>query len=73
MRQFKELSDSKRINVKPDRIHVRTTRTTDTLENALKALGVPNEKMKETALLNGGNLEQVISENTLLKVIEKGR
>jgi predicted Zn-dependent protease len=73
MCQFKELSDSKRINVKPDRIHVRTTRTTDTLENALEALGVPNEKMKETALLNGGNLEQVISENTLLKVVEKGR
>jgi predicted Zn-dependent protease len=72
MRQFKELSDPKRINVKPDRVYVRTTQTTDTLGNALRVLGVPNEKMKEAALLNGGNLEQVIPANTLLKVIEKG-
>jgi predicted Zn-dependent protease len=73
MRQFKELSDPKRIHIKPDRICVHATRTTDTLENALRVFGVPNEKMKEMALLNGGDLNQIIPANTLLKVIEKGR
>ncbi|MDI6755975.1 MAG: peptidase M48, partial [Thermodesulfobacteriota bacterium] len=73
MRQFRELSDSKRIDVKPDRIRIRATRTSDRLENALRTLGVPNEKIKEIALLNGGDLSQVIPANTLLKVIEKGR
>ena len=73
MRQFRELSDPRRINVKPDRIRIRTTRTSDTLENVLRSYGVQNEKLKEMALLNGGNLDQVIPANSLIKVVEKGR
>jgi len=72
MSQFKELSDPRRIHVKPDRIRVRAVRTTDTLENALRGLGVQNEKLKEMVLLNGGNLNQMIPANTLIKVLEKG-
>jgi len=71
MTQFRELSDPKRIDVKPDRIRIRTIKSSDTLENGLRSLGVPNEKLKEIALLNGGNLNQVIPSNTLLKVVEK--
>ena len=48
------------------------TRSSDTLENALRSLSVPNEKLKEMALLNGGNLNQIIPANTLIKVVEKG-
>jgi len=73
MRQFKELSDPKRINVRPDRIRIRTTGTTDTLENLFRPLGIPNEKMKEMALLNGRNLNEMIPANTMLKVVERGR
>ena len=36
-------------------------------------LGVRNERLKETALLNGGNLHQMILTSTLLKLVEKGR
>jgi predicted Zn-dependent protease len=72
MRQFRELSDPRRIDVKPDRIRIRATRSSDTLENALRSLSVPNEKLKEMALLNGGNLNQIIPANTLIKVVEKG-
>jgi predicted Zn-dependent protease len=72
MRQFRELSDPRRIDVKPDRIRIRATRSSDTLENALRSLTVPNEKLKEVALLNGGNLNQIIPANTLIKVVEKG-
>jgi len=72
MRQFKELSDSKRIHVRPDRIRIRSAKATDTLEDVLRSFGVPNEKLKEMALLNGKNLDQAIPANTLIKVVEKG-
>ena len=72
MSQFKDLWDPERMNVAPDRIRIRSTRTTDTLENMLRSFGVPNEKLKEMVLLNGGDLNQVIPANTLIKVIEKG-
>ena len=72
MHQFRELSDPRRIDVKPDRIRIRATRSSDTLENALRSLNVPNEKLEEMVLLNGGNLNQVIPANTLIKVVEKG-
>jgi len=39
LNNFKELSDPKRINVKPDRIRIRATKTSDTLENELRSLG----------------------------------
>jgi len=72
MRQFKELSDLKRINVQPDRLRIRATKASDTLENTLRSFGVGNEKLKEVVLLNGGNPNQVIPANTLIKMVEKG-
>ena len=72
MRSFKELSDPKKINVEPDRIRIHTIRRTDTLENVLRFFGVPKERIKETALLNGKNLDDMIPQNTLIKVVEKG-
>src|SRR4030042_5238531 len=71
MSQFKDLWDPKRINVVPDRIRIRSARTTDTLENVLQSFGVPNEKLKEMVQLNGGDLNQVIPANTLIKEMEK--
>jgi len=73
MRQFKELTDPKKINVKPDRIRVYATRTTEALENSLRFYGAPSEKLKEMALLNGKFLNDVLPANTLIKVVEKGR
>jgi predicted Zn-dependent protease len=73
MQQFKDFTDARRIDVKPDRIRIRSTRASDTAENTLRSFGVPNEKMKEIALLNGSYLNQVIPANTIIKVVEKGR
>jgi len=73
MRNFRELSDPRRINVKPDRIRIRVAGTSDRLENLLRSFGVPNEKLKEVALLNGKDLSESIPANTMLKVVEKGR
>ena len=72
MRQFRALSDPRRIDVKPDRIRIRTTRSSGSLENALRSFGVSNEKLKEMVLLNGGNPNQILPANTLIKVVEKG-
>jgi hypothetical protein len=35
-------------------------------------LNVPNERLKEMALLNGRDLGEIIPANTLVKVVEKG-
>lgn len=72
-RNFRELSDPQRINVKPDRIRIRVAGTSDRLENLLRSFGVPNEKLKEVALLNGKDLNETIPANTMLKVVERGR
>ncbi|NWG04402.1 MAG: M48 family metalloprotease [Syntrophaceae bacterium] len=72
-RQFKELSDPKRIHVKPDRIRIHVAKELDTLENTLRSLGFQNERLRKMVLLNGGNPNQMIPANTLIKVVEKGR
>jgi len=73
MRQFRELTDPGKIHVQPDRLRVRTAVAADSLENGLRSLGVPEKKLKETVLLNGGVPTQRIAANSLLKVVEKGR
>jgi len=73
MHQFRELTDHRKINVRPDRIKIRTVTTSDTLENTLRSFGVPKEKMKEMVLLNGGVLGQMVPANSLIKMVEKGR
>ncbi len=69
---FKELKDPRKINVHPNRISIRPARSSDTLGNILRSFGTPEDKLKEMALLNGGEINQFIIENTLIKVIEKG-
>jgi predicted Zn-dependent protease len=73
MRGFKELSDPKKINVKPDRIRLRTTKAAGTVESSLRSMGIPKDDLDDTALLNGMELKENLLANTLVKVIEKGR
>jgi len=73
MRQFRELTDSKKINVRPDRIRIHTARTTDTIENTIRSLGIIGDRVKENLLVNGGVASQIIQANSLIKVIERGR
>ena len=73
MGQFKGLTDPGRINVKPDRLRIRTIQAVDTLENSLRSFGVPNDQMAQLALLNGIQLSNRVPANTLIKVVEKGR
>jgi predicted Zn-dependent protease len=73
MKGFRELSDPKMINVQPNRIRTRFTKKTNTIENALRELGVPDHKLKDMVALNGKTPGQDIPANTLLKVVEYGR
>jgi predicted Zn-dependent protease len=73
MKGFKELSDPKKINVKPDRIRLRTTKTAGTVESTLRSMGIPKDDLDDLALLNGMELNENLPANTLVKVIEKGR
>jgi len=70
---FKHLSDRNRINVRPDRIGVRTAERSATVRNALLSLGVPEKDIEKTALLNGKTADERIPANTLLKIVERGR
>ncbi len=72
MRQFRQLTDPKRINVEPDRIRLHQVKRSVALEEEFRSLGIPNDRMKTVALLNGRELGQGVSPNTLLKIIEKG-
>jgi predicted Zn-dependent protease len=73
MRQFRDLTDPRRINVQPDRLRIRPAGRADTLENGLRSLGVSEKQLKETVLLNGGVPNQRIAANKLLKVVDEGR
>jgi predicted Zn-dependent protease len=73
MSRFAEITDARRINVQPDRLRVRRAARADTLGNALRALGIPENRIKELSLLNGGEPNEPVPPNTLLKVVERGR
>jgi len=72
MSGFNEVTDPRRIEVKPHRISIRAAKSSDTLGNILRSFGIPEGELKEMALLNGGDLGQFVMANTLIKVIEKG-
>lgn len=70
---FATLTDPKRINVRPDRIRIRATGSAGILKEVLRSLGVPDNKLKEMALLNGRDPGDWIAAQSLLKVVEKGQ
>ena len=69
---FKHLSDRNRINVKPDRIRIRTTRKAGTMKDVLRSMGVPEKEQKKIALLNGKSLKDPVPAKTLVKIVQKG-
>ena len=71
MTQFRNLSDSKKLNVKPNRIRIRSTHVAGSMQQALRSLGVPADKLKELAVLNGKHLNENVPAKTLLKIVEK--
>jgi predicted Zn-dependent protease len=69
MGQFKNLTDPAKINVKPDRLVIKKTQRQGTLRSALQQFGVAQDKLEETAIMNGMNLDDNVAANTLIKVV----
>jgi len=70
---FEELKDPKKLSVQPDRVRIRLTKKTDTIENTLRTLGVPGDKMKDVVVLNGMIPGETLPAGTLIKIVEYGR
>jgi len=73
MGNFGRLTDSRKLAVKPDRMRVRTASRAGNLRDVLTGLGVAQDGLEKTALLNGMHLGSVVERGQLLKVVEKGR
>ncbi|MEM7375184.1 MAG: M48 family metalloprotease [Bacteroidota bacterium] len=69
MNSFNSLSDPAKINVKPDRIYVKSVKQTGSLLTALKSYQMPQDKHKELALINGLKLEDQVKKGSLIKIL----
>lgn len=67
---FKSLSDPARINVKPERIRIKSVQKDQTLEEALRSFGMPADRLQELAILNGMQLNEGVQKGMLIKVVE---
>ena len=71
MKGFKKLTDQKKINIKPERVMVKTVPVSATVQQAFQKLGVPSDRMDELAILNSMELTDRVEKGSLIKVIGK--
>jgi len=71
MGRFNNLTDSRRINVKPDRLDVKRTSGQGSLRQALQRFGEPANQGEALAIMNGMKLDDAVAGNTYLKVVVK--
>ncbi len=70
-RNFRVLTDQSKLNVKPERLAIKTVQSSSTLAEALSNYGVPNDRLEEFSILNGKLLSDQVERGTLIKVVEK--
>ncbi len=68
MTGFKELKDQSKINVIPERIKLVSVKQGGTIAQALQANGVPSNRVKEFAIVNGMEQSAQVKAGTLIKV-----
>ena len=71
MNSFRPLTDNSKINVKPNRIRIKTVNSDGTLKDALKAFNMPEKQHKELAIINGMELTDRVKRGMLIKTIGK--
>ena len=71
MGRFNTLTDSRKINVKADRLDVKRTTTRGSLRQALQKFGEPANQGEALAIINGMKLDDSVPGNTYLKVVVK--
>nr|WKN38864.1 M48 family metalloprotease [Tunicatimonas sp. TK19036] len=72
MKNFAPLTDASKLNVAPERIDIREVRQTSTLSQALKGFDMPTDRLEELAVLNGMELNEQVSQGTLIKTVVRG-
>lgn len=70
--RFSILRSKKRINVRPDKLVVRSVKQPGTVETILKKLKVADKDLEHTAILNGRYLKDKVPASTLFKIIVRG-
>ncbi len=71
MEKFRELTDPKKLGVKPHQVRMRSVPQGGSVRGVLLALGVPEDDLEKTALLNGKTLNDSVAAGTMMKVIGK--
>ena len=71
MGRFNNLSDSRKINVKADRLDVKRTTTRGSLRQALQKFGESANQGEALSIINGMRLDDAVPSNTYLKVVVK--
>ncbi len=71
VRNFKSLTDSEKLNRKPEVIRIKTVPQQMTVQTAFQNFNMPASRFEELAILNGMLLEDKLSKGTLIKVVEK--
>jgi biotin carboxyl carrier protein len=71
MGRFNNLTDSRKINVKADRLDLKRTTTQGSLRQALLKFGEPTNQGETLAIINGMKLDDALPVNTYLKVVVK--
>jgi predicted Zn-dependent protease len=71
MAGFRKLTDRKKINVKPERIQIKTVQQTATVQQTFQTLKIPSDKMETLAILNSMKLTDTVQKGSLIKTIGK--
>jgi len=69
MESFKALTDSEKLNRKPQRVKIVEVKSSASLQSALQSFGVSAEQMNELSLLNGMQLTDQVTKGMLIKVL----
>jgi predicted Zn-dependent protease len=68
---FRQLTDASRINVKPQRLAVRSIGKAAPLRTILKQGGIADDRLDEMAIMNGMQLDETVPAGTLIKIPAK--
>lgn len=69
MEGFNNLTNSEKINRKPERVRIKTAQQSGTLSSVLKYYKTPDKRLEELAILNGMQLTDRVEKGTLIKTI----
>jgi predicted Zn-dependent protease len=70
MTRFAALTDTEKINKKPERVRIKPVQKNGMLADAFKAYRVSDKRMGELATLNGMELSDKVEKGMLIKVLE---